>query len=63
MDHAAGRILKKLETLNEASNTLVIFTSDNGSYRTDRANNRNLKGRKNTALGRGHPRPRNHQVA
>lgn len=46
MDHAAGRILKKLETLNEATNTLVIFTSDNGSYRTDRANNRNLKGRK-----------------
>ena len=46
MDHAAGRILKKLETLNEADNTLVIFTSDNGSYRTDRSNNRNLKGRK-----------------
>jgi arylsulfatase A len=46
MDDAAGRILKKLNTLGEADNTLVIFTSDNGSYRTDRANNRNLKGRK-----------------
>jgi len=46
MDDAAGRILKKLNALGEADNTLVIFTSDNGSYRTDRANNRNLKGRK-----------------
>ena len=46
MDDAAGRILKKLNALSEVDNTLVIFTSDNGSYRTDRANNRNLKGRK-----------------
>tara|TARA_B100001094_G_scaffold315459_1_gene355467 strand:- start:1166 stop:2530 length:1365 start_codon:yes stop_codon:yes gene_type:complete len=46
MDDAAGRILKKLNALGVADNTLVIFTSDNGSYRTDRANNRNLKGRK-----------------
>ena len=46
MDDAAGRILKKLDTLEVAGNTLVVFTSDNGSYRTDRANNRNLKGRK-----------------
>ena len=46
MDDAAGRILKKLNALGEVDNTLVIFTSDNGSYRTDRANNRNLKGRK-----------------
>ena len=46
MDDAAGRILKKLNALGEVDNTLVIFTSDNGGYRTDRANNRNLKGRK-----------------
>ena len=30
MDDAAGRILKKLNALGEADNTLVIFTSDNG---------------------------------
>ena len=46
MDDAAGRILKKLDDIGATDNTLVIFTSDNGSYRTDRANNRNLKGRK-----------------
>jgi len=46
MDDAAGRILKKLDAMGVADDTLVIFTSDNGSYRTDRANNRNLKGRK-----------------
>ena len=46
MDDAAGRLLKKLDAMGVTENTLVVFTSDNGSYRTDRANNRNLKGRK-----------------
>jgi arylsulfatase A len=46
MDNAAGRILKKLDEIRATDNTLVFFTSDNGSYRTDRSNNRNLKGRK-----------------
>lgn len=30
MDESVGRILKKLETLGLAENTMVIFTSDNG---------------------------------
>jgi arylsulfatase A len=32
MDRAAGRLLERLEAMGEADNTLVIFTSDNGSY-------------------------------
>ena len=32
MDKAVGRLLKKLDELGEADNTLVVFTSDNGSY-------------------------------
>ncbi len=52
MDQAAGRLLAKLEAMGVAKDTLVIFTSDNGSYRADRANNRNLKGRK-TSLWEG----------
>jgi len=32
MDHAAGRLLAKIEEMGAADNTLVVFTSDNGSY-------------------------------
>ncbi|MCH2506512.1 MAG: sulfatase-like hydrolase/transferase, partial [Dehalococcoidia bacterium] len=35
MDDAAGRLLKKLDAIGVTDNTLVVFTSDNGSYRTD----------------------------
>ena len=31
MDTAIGRVLKHLDTMGERSNTLVVFTSDNGS--------------------------------
>ncbi len=31
MDHAVGRILRELEVMNTLENTLVIFSSDNGS--------------------------------
>ena len=33
MDWSVGRILKRLEALNLARQTIVIFTSDNGSWR------------------------------
>lgn len=45
MDLAIGNLLKKLESIGEADNTIVIFMSDNGSYLDD-GNNGRLKGRK-----------------
>ena len=33
MDQAIGRVLKKLDEIGQADNTLVVFTSDNGSYK------------------------------
>lgn len=32
MDNAIGRLLKKLDTMRVSDNTVVVFTSDNGSY-------------------------------
>lgn len=46
MDLAAGRLLEKLEAMGAADNTVVVFTSDNGSYMTDRNNNGGHTGRK-----------------
>lgn len=44
MDVAVGRLLKKLEELGEADNTLVVFLSDNGSYMA--GSNAPFRGRK-----------------
>ena len=46
MDDAVGRVLAKLDELNLAEETLVIFTSDNGAYGgvTDLAPLRGVKG-------------------
>ncbi len=43
MDTAIGRVLKALDDMQLTNNTLVIFTSDNGSYNGD---NRPLRGSK-----------------
>jgi len=43
-DRAIARLLDKLKELDSLENTLVFYTSDNGSYRDDR--NGNLRGRK-----------------
>lgn len=32
VDHSLGRLLQKLEELDLAENTLIVFTSDNGGY-------------------------------
>lgn len=32
MDHQVGEVMKKLDELGIADNTLILFTSDNGSY-------------------------------
>ena len=35
-DRAIGRLLKKLEQVDSPENTLIVYSSDNGSYRSDR---------------------------
>jgi arylsulfatase A len=46
LDSAAGRIISYLEMNQYMNNTLVLFCSDNGSYR--QASNGNLRGRKSS---------------
>ena len=43
-DRAIGRLMEKLHQLDAAENTLIIYASDNGSYRDDRTGG--LRGRK-----------------
>lgn len=43
-DRAIARLLKKLTQIDDPSNTLIIYASDNGSYRDDRTGG--LRGRK-----------------
>jgi len=43
-DRAIGRLLAKLEEIDSLENTLIVYASDNGSYRTDRVGN--LRGSK-----------------
>lgn len=43
-DRAIGRIIEKLQSIGELDRTIIIYASDNGSYRTDRVGN--LRGRK-----------------
>ena len=54
MDISIGRVLKSLEDLGVADNTLVIFTSDNGSLFTNgplRQQRPHLRRRDSRALG------------
>ncbi len=43
-DRAIGRLVAKLKTMGKLDNTLIIYSSDHGSYRADR--NGGLKGNK-----------------
>jgi len=38
-DRAIARLLKKLEEIDSPENTLIVYSSDNGSYRADRVGN------------------------
>lgn len=44
MDYEVGRLMDKIEKIGEQENTVIIFTSDNGSYMS--GSNGILKGRK-----------------
>ena len=48
MDSAVGRLLDHLDSLGITDDTLIVFTSDNGSYRNDRRNNGDVRGVKGT---------------
>ena len=43
-DRAIARLLKKLQEIDSPENTLIVYSSDNGSYRADRVGN--LRGTK-----------------
>lgn len=43
-DRAVARLIAKLKQIGELQNTLIVYSSDNGSYRADRVGN--LRGKK-----------------
>lgn len=60
LDDSVGQVLSKLQSLGMDSNTLVIFTSDNGAWRTMRdqgGSNAPLREGKLTAFEGGHRVP------
>lgn len=54
-DRAIGRLVAKLKEMNQFENTLIVYTSDNGSYRDDR--NGGLRGKKGSTFEGGHRVP------
>jgi len=54
-DRAIGRLVAKLEQLDELDNTIIVYSSDNGSYRQER--NGELRGKKGSQFEGGHRVP------
>ena len=54
-DRAIGRLVAKLEQLGELDNTIIHYSSDNGSYRQDRCGK--LRGKKGSHHEGGHRVP------
>ena len=54
-DRAIGRLLTRLEELGELDNTIINYSSDNGSYRQDRCGK--LRGKKGSHFEGGHRVP------
>ena len=54
-DRAIGRLVAKLEKLGELDNTIIVYSSDNGSYRQER--NGELRGKKGSQFEGGHRVP------
>jgi len=54
-DRAIGRLLAKLEKLGQLDNTIIHYSSDNGSYRKDRVGK--LRGSKGSHFEGGHRVP------
>jgi arylsulfatase A len=54
-DRAIGRLIARLEKLGELENTIIVYASDNGSYRPER--NGELRGQKGSQYEGGHRVP------
>jgi arylsulfatase A len=54
-DRAIGRLVAKLEKLGELDNTIIVYSSDNGSYRQERSGE--LRGKKGSQFEGGHRVP------
>jgi arylsulfatase A-like enzyme/outer membrane protein assembly factor BamB len=54
-DRAIGRLVARLETLGELDNTIIVYSSDNGSYLQER--NGELRGKKGALFEGGHRVP------
>lgn len=54
-DRAIARLLAKLEAIDAPENTLIVYASDNGSYRQDRVGR--LRGKKGSLFEGGHRVP------
>jgi len=54
-DRAIGRLIAKLEQIGELDNTIIHYSSDNGSYRQDRCGK--LRGKKGSHYEGGHRVP------
>ena len=57
LDENIGKIIKKLEELQLAENTLIYFISDNGGAHNNSSTNGNLKGWKGNEFEGGHRVP------
>ena len=54
-DRAIGRLVARLEKLGQLENTIIVYASDNGSYRPER--NGELRGQKGSQYEGGHRVP------
>lgn len=54
-DRAIARLIARLKKIGEFDNTLIVYASDNGSYRQDRVGN--LRGKKGSNFEGGHRVP------
>lgn len=54
-DRAIGRLVDQLEKLGELDNTIIVYSSDNGSYRQERSGE--LRGKKGALFEGGHRVP------
>jgi arylsulfatase A len=54
-DRAIGRLVARLKKLGELDNTIIVYSSDNGSYRQER--NGELRGKKGSQFEGGHRVP------
>ena len=54
-DRAIGRLIARLEKLGELENTIIVYASDNGSYRPER--NGEFRGQKGSQFEGGHRVP------